>query len=220
MVGVETLACPGCDLLQTVPLLPPGAKARCPRCGEIISSRPHDPLNHPLALTIAAAIIFIVANTAPLMTLSNMGREVNTTILGGVHQMWLHGEEVTAVVVAFCAVIAPAAYIVFVFIVLLAVRRPPAPAPAGDLLHWADFMWLWAMDEVMLLGILVALVKLAELATIRAGVGIYAVGVLVVLLCEIIITFDRREVWNRIEWTDETQSRRLSGAAKEAGAAE
>jgi paraquat-inducible protein A len=56
------------------------------------------------------------------------------------------------------------------------------------------------MDEVMTLGILVALVKLAQLATVTPGIGIYAVGVLVVLLCEIMVTVDRREVWSQVEW--------------------
>src|ERR1700687_6056669 len=109
MAALETVACPGCDLLQTLPVLPPRAKARCPRCGEILAVRPADPLDAPLALTLAAAIVFIVENTAPLMALSTLGREVSTTILGGAHQMWLHGEEITALAVAFCAVIAPAA---------------------------------------------------------------------------------------------------------------
>ncbi|MGZ5095161.1 MAG: paraquat-inducible protein A [Burkholderiales bacterium] len=216
---METLSCPGCDLLQTLPPLPPGAKARCPRCGEIIASQPIDPLERPLALAIAATIVFIVANTAPLMTLSNIGRDASTTILGGVHQMWLHGEEVTAVVVAFCAVIAPAGYIAFVLVVLLAIRQPPAPALTGDLLHAADFMGAWAMDDVMLLGILVSLVKIAQLATINPGIGMYAVAVLVVLLCEIIGTFNPREVWNRIQWADDTLSPRISGVASGSGTA-
>ena len=216
---METLSCPGCDLLQTLPPLPPGAKARCPRCGEIIASQPLDPLERPLALAIAATIIFIVANTAPLMTLSNIGRDASTTILGGVHQMWLHGEEVTAVVVAFCAVIAPAGYIAFVLVVLLAIRQPPVPALTGDLLHAADFMGVWAMDDVMLLGILVSLVKIAQLATINPGIGMYAVAVLVVLLCEIIGTFNPREVWNRIQWADDTLSPRISGVASGSGTA-
>jgi paraquat-inducible protein A len=216
---LETLSCPGCDLLQTIPPLPPGAKARCPRCGEIVASQAAAPLERPLALAIAAAIVFIVANTAPLMTLSNIGRDVSTTILGGVHQMWLHGEGGTAVVVAFCAVIAPAAYIAFVLVVLLAIRQPPAPALTGDLLHAAEFMWVWAMDDVMLLGILVALVKIAQLATISPGIGMYAVAVLIILLCQLVVTFDRREVWNRIEWADETLSPRVAGAANGAGTA-
>jgi paraquat-inducible protein A len=56
------------------------------------------------------------------------------------------------------------------------------------------------MNEVMMLGILVALIKIAELATVTAGVGIYAVGGLVVLLPAVMVTFDAREAWKRVAW--------------------
>ena len=80
---METVACPDCDLLQHLPELPPGGKARCSRCGNTLATRPTDPLDRPLALTIAAAIVFIIANTTPLMGLSAVGRHASTTIAGG-----------------------------------------------------------------------------------------------------------------------------------------
>jgi paraquat-inducible protein A len=76
------VACPGCDLLQRIPPLPPGGRARCPPCGEMLAARKPDSLDRTLALTIAAAIVFILANAAPLMGLSVLGPEVNTTVIG------------------------------------------------------------------------------------------------------------------------------------------
>jgi paraquat-inducible protein A len=199
---METVACPACDLLQHVPPLAPGAKARCPRCAETLASRPADPLDRPLALTVAAAIVFIIANTQPLMGLEAVGRQASTTILGGAYEMWVQGRELTAMVVAFCVVIAPAGYIAFMLTVLLVVRRPPAPHWVADLLRWADFMKPWSMSEVMMLGILVALVKIAELATVTPGIGMYAVGLLVILLPAIMVNFDPGEIWRRVKWAD------------------
>jgi len=209
-VSLETVACPACDLLQQMPPLAPGAKARCLRCTEPLASRPADPLDRPLALTVAAAIVFIIANTQPLMGLEAVGRQASTTILGGAYEMWVQGRELTAMVVAFCVVIAPASYIAFMLTVLLAVRRPPAPHWVADLLRWADFMKPWSMSEVMMLGILVALVKIAELATVTPGIGMYAVGLLVILLPAIMVNVDPGEVWRRVEWAD--------GAARAASA--
>ena len=48
----------------------------------------------------------------------------------------------------------------------------------------------WSMNEVMMLGILVALIKIAELATVDAGIGMYAVGAMVLLFPAIMVTFD------------------------------
>jgi paraquat-inducible protein A len=202
MTPLETVACPACDLLQRIPPLPYGGKASCPRCGQTLAARPPDPLNRPLALTIAAALVFLVANTSPLMGLSAVGRQASTTIIGGTLEMWAQEREGTAVIVAFCVIIAPATYILFMLTVLLAARRPPAPHWVAELLRWAEFMRPWSMNEVMMLGILVALIKIAELATVIPGIGMYAVGVLILLLPAIMVTFDPGEIWKRVEWAD------------------
>ncbi len=144
--------------------------------------------------------MFVVANATPLMGLSAVGRSSSTTIIGGSIDMWLQGQRATAAIVSFCAVIAPATYIGFMLTVLLAIRRPPAPVWVGELMRWAEAIRPWSMKEVMLLGILVALIKIAELAKVHAGIGMYAVATLVVLLPAIMITFDAREAWRRVAW--------------------
>ena len=211
---METIACRDCDLLQRLPVLPPGGKAQCPRCGWTVATRTTDPLDRPLALTLTALIVLIVANTMPLMRLSAVGRATSTTIVGGAYDMWMQGQEVTAVIVAFCAVIAPTAYLLFLLMVLLAVRRPPAPQWVGEMLRWAESMHPWSMNEVMLLGILVALIKIAELATVDAGIGMYAVGALVLLFPAIMVSFDPHEVWKRVEWADAQRTSRSYGEPK------
>lgn len=201
-VPENLIACPDCDLLQRVPPLFPGGKARCPRCRKVVAARKRDSLDRTLALTLAAAIAFIVGNVTPLMGLSAVGRTASTTIIGGVQEMWMTGEKITALLVAFCVVFAPAVQIGFLLAVLLAARRFPAPAWAGMLLRWVEFHQPWAMVEVMMLGILVALVKIAELATVIPGVGMFAVGALIFLLAAMVAAFDPEEVWERVRWAD------------------
>ncbi|HEV2976334.1 MAG TPA: paraquat-inducible protein A [Casimicrobiaceae bacterium] len=160
------------------------------------------PSDLPLALTIAAAILFVVANTSSLMNLSVVGRTASTTIIEGAYQMWQQDEEITGVLVAFCAVIAPGGYLLFMLTLLLAARRWPAPYWVGEMLRWVSHFQIWSMLEVMLLGILVALIKIAELATVDAGIGMFAVGALVVLIPAIAVNFNDRDLWQRLEWID------------------
>jgi len=201
---VEAIACRDCDLLQHIPPLPPRGKARCARCGETLATGHVDPFRLPLAFTIAATIAFIIANTMPLMGLSAVGREATTTIFGGALEMWQQGSEITALAVAFCAVVAPGAHLLFLLVVLISVRRPPAPRWVGEMLRSAHFMEPWSMTEVMMLGILVALFKIAQLATVIPGIGMFAAGAFVFLLAAVLVTLDSREVWARIEWADGT----------------
>jgi paraquat-inducible protein A len=194
-------ACPGCDLLQRVPALPSGGRARCLRCGDTLAIEPGEgSLQRSLALATAAAIVFIIGNTTSLMGLSAVGRQASTTLLGGAYELWLQGYQVTAAAVAFACVLAPAAYLSFLLAVLWMTTRPPLPKWAGGLMRHASFMLSWSMPEVMLLGILVALIKITALATVIPGVGLYAMGVLVVLLAAIRLTFDPRQIWQRLQW--------------------
>ena len=213
---METVACHECDLLQRLPKLPPGGRARCARCGNTLATHPTASLDRPLALTVTAAFVFIIAHTTSLMGLSAVGRSSSTTIFGGVLSMWEDGERITAVIVLFCAGIAPGAYLAFMLTVLLAIRRPPAPYWVGEMMRWGHHMQPWSMNEVMILGILVALIKIAELATVEAGIAMYALGMLVILFPAIAVSIDPHEAWERIAWSDGREPPGLAARAESA----
>ncbi len=196
------VACPDCDLLQRIPSLPPGETARCVRCGRTLATFRPASLERTLALTVAAAIAFVVANVFPLMALSAAGRSASTTILGGARQMWAGGREDAAVLVALFAVIAPALQVALLSAVLFAARRPPAPAWVGTLLRCSEIFRSWSMVEVMVLGLLVTLVKIASLATVTPGIGIFGAGAFVGLSAAMMTSFDPREAWSRVRWAN------------------
>ncbi len=198
----STVACPDCDLLQNITDIPKGGKARCVRCGCLLARNPPGPEELPLALAFAALVVFIIANTSPLMDLSVVGRTASTTIAGGALEMWLEGQRLTGALVAFCVVLAPGFYLLFMLTMLIAARRAPVPHWVGLMLRWVHHFEMWSMLEVMMLGILVALIKIAEVATVEAGIGMYAVGILILLYPAIYVTFDPRDLWQRLEWYD------------------
>jgi len=194
------VACPDCDLLQRIPMLTSGGTVSCLRCGHTLASSKPDSLDRTLALTVAALIVLIIANVMPLMGLSAVGRQASTTIVGGVLKLWQQGHQIAAVLVAFCTVVAPTVHIGFTLTVLLALRQTSAPIWVGTLLRMAEFNQPWAMLEVMMLGILVALIKIADLATVIPGIGMFAVGALIVLIAAMTVSFDKHEVWSRVRW--------------------
>jgi paraquat-inducible protein A len=200
MIPKKLIGCPDCDMVQQMPVLAPGDSARCARCGKLLQRSRPDSLNRTLALALAAAVVFLIANFVPLLGLSAAGREASTTIVGGVQVMWKEGRPMVSLAVLFTAVIAPALDIVFMLTVLLAARRSPIPCWAGELLRHAGIFRPWRMVEVMLLGILVALTKIAELARVIPGTALWAVGALMVLLAAMTGSFDPQEVWRRVQW--------------------
>lgn len=194
------VACPDCDLLQHLPPIPPGGSAHCARCHARLWRHKVDSLNRTLALAVAAAFLLLIANSVPMLGLAVAGREAFTTVIGGVLAMWRDGRQEVAMLVLFTAVIAPAFESACLLAVVLAVRRPPAPAWAGRLLRAYEILREWSMIEIMLLGVLVALIKIAELATVIPGLAMFVLGALVFLLAAMAAVFDPRDAWARVGW--------------------
>jgi paraquat-inducible protein A len=201
-VLVESVACPDCDLLQKIPTLGPGGSAACVRCARVLVKVPPGSPDRALALNVAAAISLVVANTFPLMELHVVGRFASTTIAGGAYQMWMQGERTTSMLVAFCALIAPAGYLLFMMTLLIAARCSPIPGWTAEMLRWLEHLQVWSMLEVVMLGILVALIKIAQLASVDPGIGMYAFGATVLLIPAVMLSFDRWDIWRRIAWID------------------
>lgn len=196
------VGCPHCDLLQRLPDLGPGASARCPRCDKELWRRREDSLNRTLALTLGAALLYVVANSVPMLGLTIVGREASTTVIGGAEHLWSNGQQMVGVLVLLTAVIAPALQIGMMLAIVLGGYRERPPRWVGTLLRHHPTTRTWSMIEVMMLGVLVALVKIADYATVIPGVALFVLWVLVFLLAGMQASFDSREVWARIQWAE------------------
>jgi paraquat-inducible protein A len=201
------VACIHCDLLQRLPELAPGASARCPRCNKELWRRREDSLNRTLALTMAAALLFVVANSVPMLGLTIVGRAASTTVIGGAEHLWQNGQTTVGVLVLLTAVIAPALQIGFMLAISLGALRERPPRWVGILLRHHPTTRTWSMIEVMMLGVLVALVKIADYATVVPGIALFVLWALVFLIAGMQASFDSRQVWERIRWAEPDASR-------------
>jgi paraquat-inducible protein A len=205
------VACPNCDLLQRLPEIGPGESVRCARCSSELWRRKNDSLNRTLALAVAALVLWIIVNTLPMLGLTAVGVVSFTTLFRGAELLWEHGEPLVAAMVFFAAIFAPALQIGFTLFVVISTMRGNPPVWVGFLMRQVPFTRVWSMIEVLLVGVLVSLTKIAEYATVIPGHALFAVGGLVVVLTAMQASFDSREVWERVEWV---QARKQKKAAE------
>jgi paraquat-inducible protein A len=66
------------------------------------------------------------------------------------------------------------------------------------------------MLEVMILGVLVALVKIADYATVIPGTALFVLGGLIALLAAMKASFEPGEVWERIAWVNEASDPQIT----------
>jgi paraquat-inducible protein A len=188
--------------VQRLPDLSPEASARCPRCDKELWRRREDSLNRTLALTTAAACLYVLANSVPMLWLTVAGRQAFTTVAGGAQQLSQGEHQFVAVLVLFTAVVAPALQIGTMLAIAVGAQRERPRRWVGTLLRHHPTACTWSMVDVMMIGVLVALIKIADYATVIPGTAMFALAALIFVLAAMQASFDRKEVWDRVEWAE------------------
>src|SRR5579863_6262026 len=122
------VACPYCDIVQQIGEVALGGSARCAQCGQVLWRNRTDSLSRTFALSIAAAILYLVANFTPMLGLTIVGRSASTTVFGGAKHLWDDGRTAVALLVLFTAVVAPAVQIGCALLISGSALRARAPA--------------------------------------------------------------------------------------------
>ncbi len=198
MTALHLVSCHECDLLQREAVLPRGGIARCRRCGaELYRSHP-DSLDRTLAITLAAVMLFAIANAYPIVGLEVQGNRTAATLFGAVRALWDQGAEAVAVLVFVTTIVVPLLEMGITLLILVPLRLGGAAPATGLLLRIVQAVRPWGMVEVFILGVLVSLVKLAHQATVIPGIALWSFAGLMLLFAAAAASFDPREVWMRI----------------------
>lgn len=194
----ELIACHECDLLQRLAEVPVGGSARCRRCGCLIFRNRRNGLDRTLALALAALILFVVANAFPFLAFRMQGQVVETTLVTGVRDLYQQGFPSLAALVLVTSVLAPLLQILSLMYVLLPIRLH-APAPGAiAVFRVTRRLQPWSMMEVFMLGVLVSLVKLADMAEIVPGIALWSFALLIVTLAAAASSLEPRLVWRAL----------------------
>jgi paraquat-inducible protein A len=192
-------ACHECDLLQWEQPLHEGGTARCRRCGAVLYRYLPATVDRSLAFTVAAAILFALANCFPIVGLSVNGTLVETTLFGAASSLYTDGMWPIAGLDFVTTLLMPSLNILAVIYLLLPLRIGGLPQKPAIALRVLRHVAPWGMLEVLMLGMLVALVKLQHIATVVPGIAIWAFGGVMLMLAAAAATFNPRDIWARIE---------------------
>lgn len=191
--------CPECDALQRVPALRAGAAAHCARCGtELFRCQPAS-LERTLALLVAAAVLFVVANTHPLMELDARGLRTTATIFGTAVALHEHGMDSVALLVLATTIVVPGVQLAAMIGMLLPLRLGLVPGWLRAAFRIEYAVRPWVMVDVFILGALISLVKLTQIATVYPSTGLFAVGLYVMARAAAMQAYEPHEVWRRVE---------------------
>jgi paraquat-inducible protein A len=185
--------------MHEVPQLEPGKKAYCARCSGLLAKATRDPVDGLLALTVSALVLLLLANIFPFLHFSLEGQTQENRIITGVIGLWVAGQGGLAALILFTTVLAPALRILGLLYVILPLELSIVPPGVSQALRFQEGLVSWAMLDVYMLALLVALVKLTQMADVQIELGVAFFVALFVMLTLMGAAYDRMGLWDRVE---------------------
>lgn len=165
----KLVACDRCGQIQTIPPESAPARAYCCRCASSLSSPWWHSRRATAALALSALILYVPAILLPMMRLETLGHSTEASILQGVNSLLATRHYfVGGVILVFSLILPP---LKLLALLLLSSGRLPG-ARQARLYHWVELLGRWGMLDVLVVAVLVAFVKLGDVAQIRPGVGL------------------------------------------------
>lgn len=193
--NLPLIACHECDAIFRREPIAAGASARCTRCGALLYRYLPDTLSRSLALFLASLVLLIIANSFPFLALSVGGIREQDHVIGSGLALVDFGMAELGLVVFLTSIAFPFINMIGTLYLLLASRMDVMAPGARWVFRVTRLLAPWSLIGVFLLGTLIAIVKLRDLATVLPGPGLFALFGLVVVYSAARTGFDPEIVW-------------------------
>ncbi len=194
--------CHDCGLLQKISHLPEDGTVTCSRCDATLRKieriKHADNIEHLLALVITALVIFIIANSFPVIDLQVAGHEVETSLYGIIHYLLTRSDYFLGGLVFLTALGAPLIQLTGLLYILLPLNSNVIPPFAAQVYRVVRLITEWSMLEVLMLGLIVSLVKLSAMGTLIPSVALFAFLALIFFIAAILNNINSEIIWSKI----------------------
>ncbi len=207
----DLTACLECDALLHKPPLNLRGTARCPRCAALLYRGSPARIEPLCALTLGALITFVIAQSFPILEMEVNGVRAQTTLIGALAALWQQGMPFVALLVFCSTVLFPLIEMIALLYILIPLRSGVIPRGFHQVLRTIQLVRPWGMIEVLMVGILVTIIKMASLARIEPNAALFAFAALTPMLA-VVIMFEPRMLWELAA----AQTRRPSTASARA----
>ena len=193
----RVLSCLGCQLIM--PISAEGS--RCPRCARRLSIRRRDSLERTTALTIAALILLYPAFFLPMIVTVQPNGVMESTIFGGVRQLFHHGYWYLGLIVFAFSIVIPGLKLFTLLWLTLSVRYPHRRFLLfrSRLHRFVDSINHWSFIDPFIVALNVAMLSFPGVISASAAAGSLAFSLVIVLTMIASRMFDSRLMWDAVE---------------------
>lgn len=192
----ELVACASCDWLHYRMKIEKGSRASCARCGHELYSRKPFSVDRTLAASLAGIVFLVLSLCLPFLSLSRSGISSSISVLDAVSALWTSDMQWLGLLSLALIALIPTMRLVLLAYVMTRLRYRLGIVPSMlSAMRWAERMEPWAMAEIFVVGVVVSLVKISDLATLSVGPAFWALLGLVVTTSLISVFFCKDSVW-------------------------
>jgi paraquat-inducible protein A len=196
----DLVCCPTCDALHEVGPVPDGTRLRCVRCRTVIAVGRPEAILRIVVLSATALILMSIVVFYPFLQLQN---GVFTSHASVFETVMSFSEGVMAplsIAVAAFVIVLPATRLGTLIYALGPLAFDNRPWPGAEFcLRWAEILKPWAMAEIFMVGVAVALVKLADMATLSMGPAFWSFAAMVVITTLKDTQMSKHSIWQALE---------------------
>ena len=193
-MSTEIIVCETCGLVQKMGDVLPRQQVRCARCDSLILKHFVNSRTRTAALSLSAIFLYIPANIYPIMIMEYMGRHTENTVWGGVKALFDDHMWYIAAVVFAASILIPILKLMGL-IFLVSSRGTRWQKGRTRIYKIICQVGPWAMLDVFLLAVLVALIRFGRFATVVPGPGIIAFTSVVILTMLASASFNPHVIW-------------------------
>lgn len=198
----DLLACPQCDTLHAAQELEAGQRAHCQRCGVLLMTAEPRAVIGVVSLALTAFVLMLAAISFPFLDLDVQGQHNATSVVGAILAFREGYSAPLAVAVAFFIIVIPLMRLAALIYAVGPLARGAKPRHlAHAAFRLAERLRPWSMAEIFMVGVTVALIKVAGLATVTIGPAFWAFAGLVVITVLKDQMIDRYSIWEALDHT-------------------
>lgn len=183
------IACPYCDAIYQRTPLRGKEKLVCNHCHSTIDDGMSD-FRACFHYALTALILLLMANLSPFITLNLKGSLTTISVFSSIKALFEHDLNALGVLMMLTIMVLPAWYLLAVLWSIVSYRFKILPFFTRRFMHWFYHISPWNMLEVYLIGVMVTLVKIVQMADLKLEVGFYAFCGLMLCSIEVNRRFD------------------------------
>jgi paraquat-inducible protein A len=170
----------------------------CTRCKHKVRYRIKDSLQVSLALTLCAILLYIPAMLYPIMEVTKLGINVESTIIEGVISFLEYENYFIAFVVFTASVVIPMIKLIGLLFIFISLKINIKMENKTKILifKFIEAIGKWSMLDIYVVAILASVVQLDEIFNIKGGIAATSFALMVILTMIAAHRFDTRIIWD------------------------